>query len=345
MTTLSGPDGTQSSVGSGPAWLAAWPIAYPHVHRSWTVRSPNGAAWATLTPETGEVEPVEPAGDRRLPGLAVALRSGRLVAYRAGRRAVVRSQPSQTKPGSFIKVVRPSRVDGVVRTHQRLFAANLPAMIPRVLQFDDDGRIGLEALPGPSVHDLFRSTSHREPSIPVEQIAEALSCVHRIEPEGNPRPDDPPEKWVAMVGRAEPNMIEPLQEVASQLPSLPAAEPAVIHGDLHDKNILLGERSIALIDLDGVKTGAAEDELANLGVHLQLRCLQSGRPIAYGQSLAARLYRRYGEIRTVSPSRIDAAERHVWFRLACLYRFRVSSRPLVPDLLHLAAGGSQASSR
>ncbi len=314
---------------TAPAWLATWPIGYPHPRRPWTLRSGSGPEWAALVPETGEIEPVEPGCDRRLPGLASALRAGRLIGYRVERRAVVQTA------GRYVKVVRPSRLAQVVDAHHRLADTHVALRGPAVLQACDDGRIELAALPGPSVHDLFRSPG-KAVAIPIERVADALVALHRLEPTDDQAQAEPPDTWVRMVARAEPEVQARLAKLAERLPALPVAAPAVVHGDLHDKNVLLAGRSVGLIDLDGVRTGAAEDDLANLGVHLQLRCLQSGRPIEVGRSLSARLYRRYGAARAVSPARIDAVERHTWFRLACLYHVRKASRPLVPDLLRLA---------
>ncbi len=314
-------------------WLTAWPIAYVHRRRPWTVRSHSGTVWGTLQPETGAVEPTEPRDDRRLPGLAPALRSGRLVGYRYGRRAIVES------PNGYVKVLRPSRVDAVVETHRRLLDADLDIRFPTVVAAHDDGRLQLEALPWPSLHDLIRSQRSCRLTLPVERIAEALARLHHLPLAAahlDPSAGDHPGAWQATVARAEPSAVDQLAEVARQLPSLPPVPPVLVHGDLHDKNVLVGDRSVGLIDLDGVRVGSAEDELANLGVHLQLRCLQSGRPGAVGAELAARLYRRYQDLRELSMPRLEAAERHTWFRLACLYHFRLASRPLVPSLLDFA---------
>ncbi len=321
---------TGSMTSTAPPWLEQWSIAYPHVGRPWTVRS--ATARGVLTPEPGTVEVVDPAADRRLPGLAKALESGRLVGYRAGRRAIVRSERG------YVKVLRPSRVAGVVEAHRRLAIADVPVRVPEITQVCEDGRVELEILPGPSVHESIRSQRTPRLSIPVEGIAEALIGLHRISPTDDPPADEGPHVWATMAGRAEPEAVDGLLRIADRLAPPPAGASVLVHGDLHDKNIIVCGRSIGLIDLDGVRTGIAEDELANLGVHLQLRCLQSGRPIAVGRALAARLYRHYGANRTVSEARVHAVERHTWFRLACLYRFRRASRPLVPRLLELAVG-------
>lgn len=324
-----------------PVWLQTWPVAYVHRSRSWTVRSQLGTAWGALSPEKAAIEPVEPADDKRLPGLARALRSGQLVGYRWGRRAVVRSDDG------YVKVLRPSRVEALVDTHRRLHEAEIPVRFPRIVSANGDGRVELEALPAASVHDLIRSQRSHRLALPIERIAEALADLHGIHrgagPSG-PSADDRPEIWPATVARAEPDAANRLELIAAQLPPLRPVPPVLIHGDLHDKNILVSDRSVGLIDLDGVRIGSAEDDLANLGVHLQLRCLQSGRPLAVGEELAVRLYRRYRNLREISPDRLHAAERHTWFRLACLYHFRVASRPLVPSLLELADPGDRSRS-
>ncbi len=336
---------------AAPAWLRAWPVAYVHRSRSWTVRSRSGTAWGALSPETGVVEPIEPADDRRLPGLVTALQSGRLIGYRYRRRAIVRSDDGTVGDG-YIKVLRPSRLEAVADTHRRLGDANLSVRFPRVVSTHGDGRLQLEALPGSSLHDLIRSQHSPDLMLPIERIAEALADLHQLQPASEPparEPVEPPvgdtlETWSATVGRADPDSALRLNLVARRLPSLPQVPEVLIHGDLHDKNVLLSDHGVSLIDLDGVRLGSAEDELANLGVHLRLRCLQSGRPIATGRELTGRLYRRYRELRELSVDRLDAAEQHTWFRLAALYHFRLASRALVPTLLDLASLGDRSHS-
>ena len=225
-----------------PAWLEAWPIAHPHAHRCWTVRSE--ANWGLLDPETGVVSPVDPTTDRQLPGLAEAMKSGRLIGYRAQRRAIVRSGRD------YVKIVRPSRVDQVVETHQLVAGARIPVMVPKVIGSDGDGRIQLQTLPGLSLHQLIRSQQKERLSLPVEQIADALLHLHLIGSTDRGPSGDPSHTWPTLVGRAEPAAVEELRAVADQLPPVPVGTPALVHGDLHDKNIIVGRGAIGLIDLD-----------------------------------------------------------------------------------------------
>ncbi|MDH4171791.1 MAG: hypothetical protein OEW42_19585, partial [Acidimicrobiia bacterium] len=145
--------------------------------------------------------------------------------------------------------------------------------------------------------------------------------------------------------------------------SLDQRAEVVVHGDLHDKNVfcdtprpadaaqltatplladaapLGGAGPLALIDLDGLGLGAPEDDVANLAVHLELRNLQARTGLPFG-TRSGELYRSYQRTQPLDRERLEAVERHTWFRLACLYQYRVASRHLVPQLLRAARGDS-----
>ena len=130
-----------------------------------------------------------------------------------------------------------------------------------------------------------------------------------------------------------PHLRSELASTADQLPPLPSAPVVCSHGDLHDKNIITAPRHIGIIDLDSTARRPAEDDLANLGVHLELRALQAGHPPIVGQRRSAHLVESYAVHRPIHKARFAAMRRHVWFRLACVYTFRRSSRRHVPVLL------------
>ena len=297
---------------------------------------PDGS-WGRLDPETGAVDTVDPAADRKLPALASAVERGELIGYRAGRRAIVAA------PDRFIKVVRPSRLEALVATHRTLAATGPPDLaLPHLLASAEAGSLDLSPVPGRSLHQLLRSRpSESTVRRALDAIGAALASFHATPP-GPDRPRRAPDeaaRWVATVGRSEPGEAARLAEVADGLPPLAPtglARSAVVHGDLHDKNVFVTTGGVGLIDLDSVALGCPEDDVANLGVHLELRALQVGAEPALGHDRARRLFTTYGRHRPLDEQRLDAVQRHTWFRLACLYRFRAASRPLVPELLRRA---------
>ena len=258
-----------------------------------------------------------------MPGLAPALDTGGvLVGYRVGRRAVVRHGPG------WFKVVRPKRVGELVAVHE--FAGDAVELAtPTVLVAHDDGRVELSSVAGPSLNDVIRCEPGSVSSV-LPSVAEALAVLHRSPRFGPDRRPDPPSRSLRIVERGEPEVLGPFLAGAECLPPLDGGTPATVHGDLHDKNVMVSGRHVGLIDLDGLGWGVAEDDVANLAVHLELRALQLGLATTWVRDLIA----AYPS--PLDARRLEAARRHTWFRLAALYRFREPGRRLSDELYRRA---------
>lgn len=83
--------------------------------------------------------------------------------------------------------------------------------------------------------------------------------------------------------------LEALAERLLRLPSLPTAQVGLVHGDLHDKQLFVSDDGVCLIDLEGTSVGDTRFDLANLAEHLRLRELQQdGRERGFADQLLAR---------------------------------------------------------
>lgn len=318
-----------------PAWLTAWPVAYPHPTRSWTVR--NGNRWGRLQPETGKAVELQPRVDRELPGLAPALVEGSLISYRIGRRAVVGTADR------YVKIVRPRRAARLAATHQHLADQRMSLGTPTLRQATEDGRLILSPRRGRSLHQLLRAEADAARLVPViSRVAEGLAEFHEMSlaPLAEALPVDRPDHWMAVASRAEPHRSDELTAVAVRLPPVPTVSrlsEVMTHRDLNDKSFFVSADQVGLIDPDGLTIGAPEDDLANLAVHLRLRALQGRRDEGFGHRLAGTLYRSYETHRALDHGRLIALQRHTWFRLAVIHHYRRASRHLTSELLRLAA--------
>ena len=309
-------------------WSAHWNTAYPRAKGAWTLSS--GDRWGVLDPESGQANEVDPATDERLPGLAGALETGRLLGYRAGRRAVVQT------PTGFVKVVRPNRVDALVERHALLAEDAGPFSVPAVTNTTTDGRIELTTVAGQSLHHSIRSNPQRS----FDDIGTLVASLHDQPVPGwlPAREPDDPDVWVEISRRSPTAHLAAIEQAARELPPLAPKADVIVHGDLHDKNIfcnaaaLDGAPQAAFIDLDGLSRGTPEEDLANLAVHLELRNLQARTGLGFG-ARSRELYQSYHRLRPLDQERLTAVEQHTWFRLSCLYQYRASSHHLVPDLL------------
>lgn len=320
---------------SGPRFMGRWPTAYPRHRGCWTLRSRDGR-WGSLDPETHEIATGVPENDPELPALRGLLARGDLIGYRVGRRAVIR-----TPETTFLKVVRPKRLAALIRAHETATGTPSAMMVPEVLHSDPAGWVELGRVPGRSLHDALRAATPVRGGIDdICAVGRALAEFHQAPPSPTltHRVLDDPARWIDTVGRIEPLARAELTRVATELPVLTPTGGVAVHGDLHDKNVFVARDGVGLIDLDGLGLGAPEDDVANLAVHLRLRALQAGADALLGEQRADCLYAAYSSVRPLDPVRVDAVERHTWFRLACLYRFRDGSRHLTPELLRRARG-------
>ena len=309
------------------AWGKNWPTAYPRLRGAWTLRRHD--RWAALVPESALVSTVDPRDDSKLPELRAATSLGQIIGYRIGRRAVVRT------PDTFVKVVRPNRTERMVEAHEHLAETCPGIRTPHVLSATSRGRIELSTVAGPSLHQLLRVADDPAVRSAIGDVAAALAQLHDapISPGFERLEADPTERWVEIVRRAEPDFAPELETIAASLPRIEPRWSNLTHGDLHDKNVLLDCGQVGVIDLDGLGVGSAEDDVANLAVHLELRSLQRHSAADLGSAARRALYDAYRRHRPLDMERIALVERHTWFRLGCLYRFRSRTRNLTPLLL------------
>ncbi|MCB0990982.1 MAG: phosphotransferase [Acidimicrobiales bacterium] len=308
-----------------------WPVALGRATGPWTLTDRRGR-WGRFDPETSQIDAVDPTQDPTLPALAPLLESGaRLLGYRVARRAVV------THNGSFVKVLKPSKANRLVLRHQRAaeLLETVGVQVARIEGATQDGAVSMAAVPGVSLHALMRGSDETAVLAAIDEVGSALARLRTATAVGlaaAARPDV--SEAVAIVGWIDPELATRMASVAESLPTLPDGGFDLVHNDLHDKNILLaGQGRVGLIDLDGAGAGLGEHDVANLGVHLHLRALQAGLAAGAGDKRRLRLYAASGVGTELDSQLVAACERHVWLRLAGVYRLRSSSRPLVNEML------------
>lgn len=202
-----------------------------------------------------------------------------LLSYRPTRRAVVVARTASATV--YVKVVRPRRAEELVRRHQVLAEAPVPA--PRVLDQPEPGVVVLACAPGRS---LAQTLAAGEP-VPT---ADAVLAMLRGLPDAVATLPRRP-SWVdrldfhaAAARSALPSRAGEVTEVAERVTALLAVlpEPALVptHGDLNVANLFVTDgRPSALIDVDALGPGHLEDDLATVLAHLAV--LPSLAPAQY----------------------------------------------------------------
>ncbi|MGH2848750.1 MAG: phosphotransferase, partial [Thermoleophilaceae bacterium] len=93
--------------------------------------------------------------------------------------------------------------------------------------------------------------------------------------------------------------------------------PGVVHRDLYEEQVLVGER-VGLIDLDDVALGPPELDVGNLLAHVELLALRSGRSLCRP---AATLLDGYAETGPgLDPALLGRCRALTLLRLACIHR-------------------------
>ncbi len=110
-----------------------------------------------------------------------------------------------------------------------------------------------------------------------------------------------------------PPLAEEVRKAAADL-----AEPwdcsTVVHRDLHDEQVLLGDR-VGLVDLDKVAIGPPELDMGNLLAHADLLSLRSGRDLHEMREEIILGYEGFGEY--LDDELLDRCRRLARLRLAC----------------------------
>ncbi|MEM8905898.1 MAG: aminoglycoside phosphotransferase family protein [Actinomycetota bacterium] len=233
--------------------------------------------------------------------------SRRLVAYRPGRRAVVRLRRGSSSV--FVKVVRPDRAERIHRNHLAVEAV-LP--VPRTLGFAPDaGFVVLQALPG----TVLRTALAR----PVRPGAEALLGVLDLLPEptdGRRSAGWRTRSFGPLLRRLRPDLaarIDALEAANRRAEEAVEAPTVPVHGDFHEAQLLVdGRRITGVLDIDTLALGHRIEDLATMIGHLSTLAL--GRRRVEVERYAAAMLRRFDAV--VDPVALRSAVSSVVLGLA-----------------------------
>ncbi|QUW17770.1 phosphotransferase [Agrococcus sp. Marseille-Q4369] len=184
----------------------------------------------------------------------------RVLAYRPGRRAVVRI--TQHGVHLFVKVVRPAEAEDLVAIHEACRAVGVPA--PEVVHWSPSGVVVVRdaiGTPGPvtaatmpadAVVDAVDALRERLLTVRTRRIARA-SVATRID-------------WhIARLGDALPDRVADVRSLAPLITANArrVGPPQVIHGDLHIGQLFFhGSAVSSIIDVDTAGLGDPADDCA-----------------------------------------------------------------------------------
>jgi hypothetical protein len=266
--------------------------------------------------------------DRRLPALpdVLAVPGATLLSHRPERRAVLRTGRD------FTKVVRPGRVGALLTAADQAAAAGGGAFrVPRANEVDAErGVVRWQGVAAPTLLECVAA--------PPEVLARAwgsagraVAALHDGSGAGLPTHDAAAEcaaaeRWTAAAAAWGLLPAAPRHAAYEELLGGTPGPLGVLHRDLHDKQVLVGEQ-VWLIDLDTLAVGERALDLANALVHLELRVAQGL------MTRTAAQVAREAFVAAVAPdprtvARVSAHERVARLRLAGVYAFRPRWRAL-----------------
>ncbi len=311
---------------------------------------------------TGRVTVVSPAMDAALPNLAAFAAAGELLARRVGKRAALRFRRSDTF--EFVKVLPRAKAARTAAAQdaalQSVHGAGDPDL-PRFAALErvdlDQGAVWYEGLAGESLRDRLRRPDDVDADL--VRAARALAAWQR-RPVRLPRlvggSEAPLSAWCDLAVVVAPRLgfapdddsrTEAFRACLATLPVMaPLTTETLVHGDLHDGNILLTPSGrVGLIDLDMLHHGDPARDPGNLAAHIVLRAAEAGLSPDIGFSRAKTFLAAFAQAggsapgpatATASASAVGVSAAHAAFRLACLYSFRRGGHAYAPTLFAAA---------
>jgi aminoglycoside phosphotransferase len=253
--------------------------------------------------------PIAVTAERLAPLFASTLRAPltlKVVAYRPTERAVVRVLDGAGRT-TYVKAVRPAAVQALVDRHQQLRTAGLP--VPEVIDADiASGLVVLAELPGPTLRERIKADLAGRPT--PEALLRLTGQLARIPAAGLPKVAGRIRDAMSharVLESVAPDVAQQLRELvvifARSLPEVDARSGGVIHGDLHEGQLIVndGGEVVGLLDIDDLGLGDPLDDLATLAAHTRFRALAAG---AAGDGI-----RRYSDqLRAGFAQHVDSAE-------------------------------------
>ena len=197
-------------------------------------------------------------------GLAAGEPTTRLVAYRPGRRAVLRVHRADTT--LYVKVVRPDEAAALHHRHRLLHPA---APVPQSLGYDPAlGLVVLQALDGELLRTALRGSG------PLPDPATLAAVLDRLPAAGAEMGSSGwgAARFVPLLAALRPHWGDRLADLTTEIGEVEhgLGDPLVsVHGDFHEAQLLVtGGDVVGLLDVDTFGTGRRIDDLATMVGHL-----------------------------------------------------------------------------
>ena len=215
-----------------------------------------------------------------------------LVAYRPGRRGVVRAELDDRTV--FVKIVRPDRAEAIVYRHRVLRGAGLP--VPGVLGWSPSGLIVLEAAPGAALTSAVGEVDAAEIVRQAGALRARLASVAGLAASDRASVPSRADWYATRLAERMPRLadrLRPLVELATTAD--PDAPLVAAHGDLHAGQLFVDARETRITGLIDVDTLALAEAGTDVGAFLAHALASSELAGATGDGRRATGFRRLAE--------------------------------------------------
>ncbi len=272
-----------------------------------------------------------------------------VLGYRLERRCVIRYESRETSaeaPANLIvKLARRGEAPGIGQ--RRLASMGFGSKSPDGLTvpeiYGEDTNLGacvMEFAPGCSLHDLAGDKDHAIGCAAAGRTIRKLHGHRMEDPSLFTHEDELTALKQKFLVSAElfPEMRGALYDLydglRGQANSLEYGfEPATIHRDFYDKQVIFSKKRTTLLDCDAIAIGDPALDFGNFIAHLRLRGYQVPEQTGQMALSSAAFAESYGPVEPDFERRVEWWTAASLVRLACLYALRPQWRSLPPMLL------------
>ena len=296
----------------------------------------NAIRWFHLSAE-GDLKLLDPFNDKRLPVLPNVISqwvgqgiSVELLAWRLGSRAIFRLGSDH-----FAKVFRKDRQTLLRWECLKPATTASSVQIPEVTHWDPANKVlTVKAAPGDSLNATWKSgiwdESHLHTILKILDWLGTTNTAAELPEHSIDDEVDILEKRLQVFQRVlrspSPQVSELVKEVILRLKNLPSVSPVICHRDFHDKQVLMSNDKVTLLDLDLLAKSDPALDAGNILAHLRLRSLQ-GLPVPWDS--CAENISKWIQSREIHGDRLRAWTASTFARLLLIY----SRRKRPPELL------------
>jgi len=195
-----------------------------------------------------------------------------IVTHRLGRRAVIRVCTADFKTTRYVKLLNTKAYRKAINVFSSLEGPVTHLVVQPRTADKQNAALVFDEVQGSSLHDRLWAGD----AVYLKSLARSLSVFASVPPLAASRLRDiESERASALRALSDSETLHTefseLQEALGELSPFELPGSALLHGDLHDKQVFLHGSAVRFIDAEGIAQGSPLIDIVNLAEHLRLR--------------------------------------------------------------------------